>query len=319
TVQTMDLDPGIRTYIDEANAVYGDDGEHAPVEAQRAAYTALCRHFARPYPASVSASDRLLEIRQQKIPVRIYRPAGDLPLPGVVFFHGGGWVLGGLDSHDSITADLCGRTGAVVVAVDYRLAPEHPFPAAFDDSYDAVAHIAAQSAEFGIEATHLAVCGDSAGGNLAAAVALAARDRGGPPIAGQALIYPACGNDFDLPSCHENAEAPMLTRSGMIEYWDMYMGGDPSRADRYAAPLRAGDFRGLPPAFITTAQHDPVRDDGRLYGERLRDAGVRVEYRNAARLVHGWLRARHISPDAMLEFEALCAALGRMLRAKALP
>jgi acetyl esterase len=309
----MNLCPGIKAYIDKANEIYDDEADHAGVEAQRRAYNDLCRAFARPYPSGVTAEDSGIAAGGVTIPLRIYRPGSRGPAPGIVYFHGGGWVLGDLDSHDSICADICGATGAVVVAVHYRLAPEHRFPAAFDDCYAALRHVAAQAEALGIDAARLAVCGDSAGGNLAAAVAQAARDRGGPRLAGQALIYPACGVDFTLPAFHENADAPMLTRDATIGYWQAYLGDDVSRATCYAAPLLAGHFRDLPPAFISTAQYDPVRDDGRLYAECLCNAEVPAELRNATRLVHGWLRARHVSDDAGQEFAAICAALKRML------
>ncbi len=307
------LDPGIKAYIKLAAELYDDELDQDSIEDQRQAYLDLCEAFARPHPPGVKAMDRTVRAHGVDIPLRVYRPAASGVLPAVLFYHGGGWVLGDLDSHDSIAADLCGRTGAVVIAVDYRLAPENPFPAAFDDCYAVLCHVAAHAGDFGVDDARLAVCGDSAGGNLAAAVALAARDRNGPALAGQVLIYPACGLDFDLTSCHENAEAPMLRRDDMVGYWNHYMGGDLSRASCYAAPMLAPHFRSLPPAFICTAQYDPLRDDGRLYGECLRNAGVPVQLRNAPRLIHGWLRARATSEDAKREFKAICKALKRLL------
>jgi acetyl esterase len=307
------LDPGIKAYIKLAAELYDDELDQDTIEDQRQAYLDLCEAFARPHPPDVKAMDRTVRSHGVDIPLRVYRPAASGVLPAVLFYHGGGWVLGDLDSHDSIAADLCGRTGAVVIAVDYRLAPENPFPAAFDDCYAVLYHVAAHAGDFGVDAVRMAVCGDSAGGNLAAAVALAARDRNGPALAGQVLIYPACGLDFDLTSCHENAEAPMLRRDDMVAYWTHYMGGDLSRASCYAAPMLAPHFRNLPPAFICTAQYDPLRDDGRLYGECLRNAGVPVQLRNAPRLIHGWLRARATSEDAKTEFKAICKALKRLL------
>jgi acetyl esterase len=157
-----------------------DEADHGSIEDQRQAYLDLCGAFARPHPAGVKALDRTIKANGIDIPLRIYRPAASGVLPAVLFFHGGGWVLGDLDSHDSITADICGRTNAVVIAVHYRLAPENPFPAAFDDCYAALAHVSAHAADFGVDPARIAICGDSTGGNLAAAVALAARDRKDP-------------------------------------------------------------------------------------------------------------------------------------------
>ena len=308
------LDPGIQAYINLANELFDDADAAASIEDQRQAYLELCNAFARPHPDGVKARDRTIKAGGVEIPLRVYRPPASGALPAMLFFHGGGWVLGDLDSHDSIAADFCSRTGAIVIAVQYRLAPEHPFPAAFDDCYAALAHVAARASDFGIDSHHMIVCGDSAGGNLAAAVALAARDRNGPVLAGQVLIYPACGSDFDLPSCRENANAPMLTRDDLEAYWAQYMGGNLERAVCYAAPMLAPHFRDLPPTFICTAQYDPLRDDGRLYAECLRNAGVKVELRNASRLIHGWLRARAMSDDAKTEFKAICKAIRRLLQ-----
>jgi acetyl esterase len=308
------LDPGLRAYLDLAAQLFGEETDNGSIEDQRQAYLELCNAFARPHPEGVKALDRSIRAGGVDIPLRVYRPAASGVLPAILFLHGGGWVLGDLDSHDSIAADICGRAGAVVIAVHYRLAPEHPFPAAFDDCYAALVHAVAHAVDLGIDAGRMAVCGDSAGGNLAAAVALAARDRNGPTLAGQVLIYPVCGADFDLPSCRENAEAPMLRRDDLLVYWNRYMGDEPVRATCYAAPMLAPHFRNLPPAFISTAQYDPLRDDGRQYAECLRNAGVPVALRNAPRLVHGWLRARAVSEDAKTEFKAICKALRRMLQ-----
>lgn len=312
------LDPGIQAYLKLANELFDDD-DGASIEDQRQAYLELCNAFARPHPEGVKALDRTIKAGGIEIPLRVYRPAASGALPAVLFFHGGGWVLGDLDSHDSIAADLCSRTGAIVVAVHYRLAPEHPFPAAFDDCYAALSHVAGHAADFGVDPARIVVCGDSAGGNLAAATALAARDRNGPALAGQVLIYPACGTDFDLPSCRENAQAPMFTRDELELYWSHYLGRDRRSTSCYAVPMLAPHFRDLPPAFIATAQYDPVRDDGRLYAESLRNAGVKVELRNAPRLIHGWLRARAVSDDAKTEFKAICKAIRRMLQAGPTP
>src|SRR5262245_58445222 len=239
----MNLCPGIKAYIAKADELYDDEAEHADVATQRRAYTDLCRAFARPYPAGVAADDRSFGANDVTIPLRVYRPPSQSRPPAILFFHGGGFVLGDLDSHDSICAGICSETGAVLIAVHYRPAPEHVFPAAFDACYAALCHVAANPDGFGIDAARLAVCGDSAGGNLAAAVALAARDRNGPQLAGQVLIYPLCGIDFNLPAAHENANAPMLTRDAMMRYIELYLGGDGSRATCYGAPLPGPEER----------------------------------------------------------------------------
>lgn len=306
----MGLDPGIQRFIERANAAYEDDAKDVTLAQQRASYIAFARLFNRPHPAGMQVVDRTVPGAGGDIPIRVYVPAGaPRPAPCVLFFHGGGWVLGNLESHDTVAAGIAEETGAIVVAVDYRLAPEHPFPAPFEDCYAALVHLAARAGEFGIDAARIALAGDSAGGNLAAAVALAARDRNGPRLAGQALIYPALGTDFELPSHREQSDAPLLSSAGVRWYWSAYLGDERAAADPYAAPLLARNLSGLPPTFITTAYHDPLRDDGLVYADRLAAAGVRVERRCATGLVHGWLRARFMSEEAAAEFAALCRAL----------
>ena len=310
----MKLDPGILRFIEQANAAYDDEAEGDTLAQQRATYIAFARLFNRPNPAGMRVSYSTIPGPGGAIPIRVYVPASAPPAAAcVLYFHGGGWILGNLDSHDTVTAGIAEQTAAAVVAVDYRLAPEHPFPAPFDDCYVAFLYLAAHSAEFGVDAARIALAGDSAGGNLAAAVALAARDRKGPAVAGQALIYPALGTDFELPSHREQFDAPLMSSAGTQYYWSAYLGGEPVATDPYAAPLLARDLAGLPPTFITTAYSDPVRDDGEVYGDRLAGAGVPAERRCAPGLVHGWLRARFMSDEAAAEFAALCTALRRFL------
>lgn len=308
----MDLDPGMARYIRESEEAFAGQTGREPWPERRAALTEFSRRYNPPYPPGLQVADQAVAAAGRRIPVRVYRPAADMPRPGIVFCHGGGWVQGNLDTHDGAAAGLADGIGAVVVSVDYRLAPEHPYPAAFDDSDAVLRHVAANAAAFGIDPARLAVAGDSAGGNLAAAAALAARDRGGPKLKAQLLVYPCLSSDLAFPSYAEYAAGPFLTTEAMRTYWSLYLGAALGAKDPLATPLAADDLSGLPPTFITVARHDPVRDDGARYAERLRAAGGTVTYRCADRLTHGWLRARQMSEDAAREFDALCAA-GREL------
>jgi acetyl esterase len=309
----MDLDPGIARYVqDLADAAAGTTGKE-PWPVRRAALVAFARRYDNPHPAGLEVVNAKVPAGDHDVPVRIYRPRGSGLRPGTIYMHGGGWVLGNLDTHDAATAGLAEGAGTVVVSVDYRLAPEHPYPAGFDDSYAVLLHTAAHGQAWGIDAGRLLVAGDSAGANLAAALALAARDRKGPRLRGQVLIYPCLSHEGGLPSYRENAAGPVLTSAAMRDYWSIYLGATPSGSDQHAEPLTAKTLAGLPPAFITTAQYDPVRDDGEEYAERLRAAGIPAELRRARRLTHGWLRARHISTDSAHEFSAICDATRRLL------
>jgi acetyl esterase len=244
--------------------------------------------------------DRTIPGPDGEIPIRIYRPAGDdRPRPGVVYFHGGGWVICGLDSHDGGCRRLTNAVDAVVVSVDYRLAPEHRYPAAADDTYAASQWVADHATELGIDPGRLAVAGDSAGGNLAAVVAQMARDRGGPALAFQLLVYPvidvsAARNDY--PSKHDNAVGYFLTTNQMEWYRDQYL-GDPAHGDEpYVSPIRAQSLAGLPPACIITAEMDPLRDEGEAYAAALEAAGVPVTMYRAPGMFHGFFNM-----DAVLD------------------
>ncbi|HKJ58835.1 MAG TPA: alpha/beta hydrolase [Halobacteriales archaeon] len=238
-------------------------------------------------PSLAAVTDRTVSGPDGDVPVRVYRPGDDGPYPATVYFHGGGWVIGGLDSHDLLCRHLAQEANSVVVSVDYRLAPEHPFPAAVEDTYAATEWVAANPDEVGADG-RLAVAGDSAGGNLAAVVALVARDRDGPDIDHQGLIYPAVSPHDDWPSRAENAEGYFLSVADMEWFYDCYLGSEVHARNPYAFPLAACDLAGLPPATVHTAGFDPLRDEGAAYAQALEDAGVGVTHRNYDDVIHGF-------------------------------
>ncbi|MCV7298892.1 alpha/beta hydrolase [Mycobacterium barrassiae] len=250
------------------------------------------------------------------IPARVYRPAADsdTPLPVVLFIHGGGWSVGDLDTYDGIARRHVVGADAIVASIDYRLAPEHPYPAAVDDAWAATQWVAEHAAELGGDPDRLAVAGDSAGGNLAAVVSQLARDAGGPRIVFQLLWYPATTFDTSLPSFTENANAPVLDVEGCKGCTRWYIGDlDMTEIPATLAPARADDLTGLPPAYIAVAGHDPLRDDGVRYAELLSAAGVPVELHNAETLIHGYAGYDGVVPAATEAVErgmnALRAAL----------
>ena len=225
-----------------------------------------------------------------QIPVRVYAPQGSRPFPVLVFFHGGGFAIGSIEGYDELCREVTNAAGCIVVSVDYRLAPEHKFPAAVDDCYTATKWVAENANAIGGDPTRIAVGGDSAGGNLAAVVALMARDRGKPPLVYQLLVYP-CTNFavFDTPSHRENAEGYFLTKDDMVWFMNLYLRSEADAHNPYASPLRAHDFRGLPPALVVTAEFDPLRDEGEAYAARLREAGVPVVCTRYNGMIHGFL------------------------------
>jgi acetyl esterase len=246
-----------------------------------------------------------------EIPVRIYTPAGDGPSPrGVlVYFHGGGWVIGTLDTVDGPCRTLANAADVVVVSVDYRLAPEHRHPAAFEDCYAVTEWVAAHAAEIGADPARLVVGGDSAGGQLAAAVTLTARDRGGPAIAFQLLIYPVTDFAFDTPSHTDNAEGYLLQRATMQWFWAHNLGATDPGKDQTAFPARADSYVGLPPAFVATAEYDPLRDEGEAYAVALRDAGVTVTASRYDGMIHGFLWTLGATPSGARMVDDAVAAL----------
>jgi len=299
------LSQAMSAFIDKTLSFSTPDDSLA---GSREAYSRMCRAFTPPRPSTLAVED----LHLAGVPIRAYHPRTAPPLAGwpcILYLHGGGWVVGDLDSHDFICMELALVLGALVVAVDYRLAPEHPFPAGFDDGLSVWRHLA--DAPFAIDPRRRAVAGDSAGGNLAAALCLALRDAGQPLPRTQALIYPALGGPADLPSRHECADAPLLSSRDLACYEALYLSG--ASPTSYAMPLLANDLGGLPPALVAVAQWDPLRDDGLLYNERLNAAGVSSVLYRGEGLVHGCLRARGQVPEVDQLYRTLLAYLADTL------
>lgn len=243
------------------------------------------------------------------IPLRLYRPDTDKPCPALVYLHGGGWVLGDIPTHERFCTEIVNGAGCAVVSVDYRLAPEHKFPAAAEDAFGAMQWVMVGGGQFGIDSARVAVGGDSAGGNLAAVAALMARDRRAPLPVCQILIYPITDCDFDRPSYRDNAEGYLLTRSTMQWFWQCYVGSDSDMLHPYASPLRAEDLSGLPPALVITAQYDPLRDEGEAYAARLKEAGVPVALTRYDGMIHAFIRRTDVFDQAHVAQGEVCRAL----------
>jgi acetyl esterase len=246
------------------------------------------------------------------VPVRIYRPQEQpaAPMPALVYFHGGGWVICDLDSHDPTCRAITNGVGCVVVSVDYRLAPEDKFPAAAEDAYAATLWVAGNATDLGVDATRIAVGGDSAGGNLTAAVALMARDRQAPEVMFQLMIYPVTDiASMDTRSYRENGEGYFLTTAAMEWYRRQYLADLSEASHPYASPLRAADLAGLPPALVITAELDPLRDEGEAYGSRLREAGVPATISRYDGVFHGFFALGTLLDAAEQANEEAYAAL----------
>ena len=290
-------DPGLRAFMIAGEKFYPAGAVNFTMAEQRAFYDKYCAHFSSPYPPGIATRD----FKIGHIPCREYLPENEATSSALLYLHGGGYVLGGIASHDSICADLCGGAGIRTIAVAYRLAPEHPFPGALDDCWE----VFMQAVN---EGKSIVVCGDSAGGNLAAAIAIKARDAGISAIRGQVLIYPGLGGDMTKGSYQSQANAPGLTLSDVQYYRDVYKGGE----NKLASPLLETDYAALPPAFLVAAGLDPLHDDCISYGQNLRNAGVSAEIREEPLLVHAFLRARTMSAPAAESFTAIIAAIRQM-------
>jgi acetyl esterase len=306
------IDPILQKVLDAVPfRLSADDG----VEAARAALRDLPRRSVHP---ELRVEDRAIDGPAGPINIRIYWPPTDDAAPPVVmFFHGGGFVVGDLDTHDGTARQHTVGAQAVVVSVDYRLAPEHPYPAAIDDAWAATQWVARHGDEIGADTSRLAVAGDSAGGNISAVIAQRSRDEGGAPIAFQLLWYPATLWDSSLPSFKENADAAILD-SAAVGAFSRYYAGEIDLFDPPVgmAPGRAANLADLPAAYIAVAGHDPLRDDGARYGELLAAAGVPVEVHNATSMVHGYLGYAGVVPAATEAMDRGLAALRNALHAR---
>ncbi len=311
------IDPDFLPIIERVRAI-SDPPLHTRSAAEvRALMNGLRTADTTPWrPDGLVSQDLHVPADGRQIPVRLYRPAGAGPLPVVVFFHGGGFVIGDLDTHDRIAAGLAHGAHAAVVAVDYRLAPEHPFPAAVEDAAAVLDWIATRASKLDLDSKRIAVAGDSAGGNLAAASTLLARERGGPRLVYQLLFYPDLDTDFDTPSYRAYGEGLLLTTAMSRWYWSQYLGGDPTTDDPLAAPLKAASHAGLPPACIVIAELDALAHEDATYAAKLRAAGVPVEVQHAERLIHGFLRGLGTIPRVDAAFDRATAALGRALHGR---
>lgn len=290
----MTLDANIRPILDQLSGLPAL--ETLSVAAAREFVTSMTA-AAPPGPEVYGVEDRVLDLTEASLRVRIYR-ATDRPSCIMVYYHGGGWVLGSLDSADALLRAFAIQTQACIVSVDYRLAPEHPFPAAVVDAHAAFRWAVERAGELAGAPVPVLVAGDSAGGNLATIVAILSRDAGGAAPAAQLLFYPVTDCNFDTPSYLQNAEGMFLTRNLMRWFWDHYVRDQNERTGFRCSPLRAADLSGLPPALIQTAEYDPLRDEGEAYARRLEAQGTAVTLQRRDGLIHGYISMTGAVPAA---------------------
>ena len=310
----MPLDPQLAGLLDLIAAAGTPMHEGTPEQA-RSAFRALAVG-ARPAASVVpvrTVEDTVLPGPAGELAARVYRPDAEGPLPTVVLFHGGGWVIGDLDTHDNMARSICRDCEAVVLSVDYRLAPEAPFPAAVEDAVAATRWAAEHLDELG-GSDRLAVAGDSAGGNLAAVVAQQLRDADGPELAAQLLVYPATDVLGDYASRTENAEGYFLDLPTMAWFIGHYAADAAHHGDPRLSPFRASSLEGLPPAVVVTAELDPLRDEGEAYADALQAAGVQVEQRRFDGMIHGFIDMGPHSAAAQAAVDETCALFAKLLR-----
>jgi len=297
------LDPEIQPIVDLMEAAPGPPAHEIPVAQSRATHDRETAVMSGPGEAVADVREHAVPGPGGPIRVRVYRPEGEGLLPLVAYVHGGGWVVGSLDGFDPLCRALANASGAVIASIDYRLAPEHPFPAGADDVRAAVRWLAANAGELGANAGRMGIAGDSAGGNLATVAARRLRDEGDSPLRFQALIYPVCDSALNTPSYRERASGFGLSALSMKRYWELYLdGADGAQPD--ASPLRAADLAGMPQAFVLTVRSDVLHDEGEAYAHALERAGVPVALRRYDGAVHGffrWLARSRLAREAVAE------------------
>ncbi len=305
----MPLDPQARELIDRLAALNLPPAHTvSPAEARQMIRD---RSAILPREDVASVRDHRVRVDRGEITLRVFTPRVQGPVPALVFFHGGGWVTGDIETHEGICRTLANGARSVVASVDYRLAPEHTFPTAAEDSYSATCWVVEHAAALGVDPRRLAVAGDSAGGNLATVVAMMARDRRGPRLALQVLVYPVTDAGLDTASYHENAEGYTPPPPPMRWYWEQYVPDAGQRSHPYASPLRASDLAGLPPALVITAEYDPLRDEAEAYARRLAEAGVPVTVTRYPGMVHSFFRLTNVLDAARAAVTEVTAALGK--------
>jgi len=287
----MPLDQQAKAFLYRISAQRLSSFNTLPLDVARKAYDRLMELPGLKPETVAKVENRLVSYpsNSSQIPVRIYTPAGSEPFPVLVFFHGGGFVLGSIDTYDELCRALTNGAGCIVVSVGYRIAPEYKFPAAVEDCYAATMWVAKNAKAIGGDPTYIAVGGDSAGGNLAAVVALMARDKGTPPLIFQLLVYPLTDFALDSPLCQETADGYLITKNDRLWFRSLYLRSNADCDNPYASPLRARSLSGLPPTMVITAEFDPLRDEGEAYATRLRETGVAVVCTRYNGMIHGFL------------------------------
>ncbi len=310
--EMLPVDPGMVSFYKALSAKSPPEAATWPLDKQRVAWNAVCREFRAVMPERVSVEDHVLN----GVPCQIFRPRREGAHPGLIYFHGGGWVLGGPDTHGDMCAEFAAGADCVVVLVDYRLAPENPHPAQLEDSLAVLNWLRQHGAEIGVDPANIVGGGDSAGGQMTAGLSLYLRNHKMTPLKAMLLIYPVLGASVDTPSYIRNAEAPCLTRDEMIFFLGAFMGGQGTKnwGDPLAAPLLSDNLGNLPPSFISVAAHDPLFDDGVQFHERLIAQGGASMLRIEPELAHSYMRARHVSAPAMAGFQAIVEAMRHFMQ-----